>query len=190
MRERLLRDESGFTLSEMLVTLVVMMMVMFALYSVFDMSMRVFSYGNDKTEAVANARLGLEKMEREIKAAYPYDKANDNTTLLAAWTADQITFGNDLNGNRVVDSGEVITYQRSVSDPTILQRETGGSPRPMVEYVDGLSFQYLNRFGGSATQESEIAAVRIDLTIRVERGLGGPATQTLNTDVTLRNRVN
>jgi len=190
MRERLLRDESGFTLSEMLVTMIIMTMVMFALYSIFDMSIRVFSYGNDKTEAVANARLGLQKMEREIKAAYPYDKANDNTTLLAAWTAEQITFGNDLNGNGVVDSGEVITYRRSVSDPTILQRETGGSPQPVVEYVDGLSFQYLNRFGGPVTQESEIAVVRVSLTIRVDRSVGGPATQTLNTDVTLRNRVN
>ncbi len=190
MRDRLLRDESGFTLSEVLVTMMVMVTVMFALYSIFDMSIRVFSFGNDKSEAAQNARLGLEKMQREIKAAYPYDKANGNTTLLAAWTASEITFGNDLNGNHVVDSSEVITYRRGTSDPTILHREKGGSSQPVIEYVDGLSFQYLNRLGGSATQESEITTVRISLTTRVDRSAGGPATQTLTTDVALRSRVN
>jgi prepilin-type N-terminal cleavage/methylation domain-containing protein len=186
--ERLLRDESGFTLPEVLVTAMVMTMVMFALYSVFDMSLRVFSFGNDKTEAVENARLGLEKMAREIKAAYPYDKAGGDTTVLATRTESQITFGNDLNGNREVDPDEVITYRRG-SDPTILVREKNGSSEPVIEYVDGLSFQYLNRFDASTSIESEVAIVRINLTIRVDRGVGAPATQTLTTDVALRNRL-
>ena len=188
MRERLLRDESGFTLSEVLVTVTMMTMVMFALYSIFDMSMRVFSFGNDKTEAVENARLGLEKMAREIKAAYPYDKANGNTMVLTAWTESQITFGNDLNGNRVVDSDEVISYRRG-ADPTTLVREKGGSSQSVIEYVDGLSFQYLDRFDAPASSESEIAIVRINLVIRVDRGVRAPATQTLSTDVALRNSL-
>jgi prepilin-type N-terminal cleavage/methylation domain-containing protein len=188
VREQLLREEGGFTLSEVLVTMMIMTVVLFALYSIFDMSMRVFSFGNDKTEAVENARLGLEKMEREIRAAYPYDKANGNTTVLTTWTVSQITFGNDLNGNRVVDSSEVITYRRA-ADPTTLERVKGGSPEPVIEYVDGLSFQYLNRFDATASSEGEIAIVRINLTIRVDRGAGGPTTQTLTTDVALRNRL-
>jgi prepilin-type N-terminal cleavage/methylation domain-containing protein len=189
VRERLLREQGGFTLPEMLVTIMIMIVGLFALYSVFDMSIRVFSFGNDKTEAVQNARLGLEKMEREIRAAYPYDKANGNTTVLTAWTTDQITFGNDLNGNRVVDPSEVITYRRGVTDPTTLERQKGGSSPPVIEYVDSLSFQYLNRFDATASSEGQIAIVHINLTIRVDRGVAGPATQTLTTDVALRNRL-
>jgi hypothetical protein len=185
-----LREEGGFTYPEVLVATMLMVAVLFALYSIFDMSIRVFSVGNAKVEAAENARLGLEKMEREIRAAYPYDKANGNTTVLATWTANQITFGNDLNGNHVVDSGEVIAYRRNASDPTILEREKGGTPQPVIDYVDGLSFQYLNRFGASALSEGEIAIVRINLAIRVDRSAGGPATQTLTTDVALRNRLN
>jgi Tfp pilus assembly protein PilW len=189
VRERLLREEGGFTLAEVLVTMMIMIVVLFALYSIFDMSMRVFSFGNDKTEAAENARLGLEKMEREIRAAYPYDKAAGDTSVLTTWTSDQITFGNDLNGNRVVDSGEVITYRRGVSDPTTLERQKGGSSQPVIEYVDGLSFQYLNRFDATASSEDQIAIVRINLTIKVGRGVAGPATQTLTTDVAFRNRL-
>ena len=52
MRWRVAKEESGFTLPEVLVAMVMMLTVMFALYSIFDMSLRVFSFGNDKVEAV------------------------------------------------------------------------------------------------------------------------------------------
>ena len=198
MTERLLKEEGGFSLPELLVTMMVMITVLFALYSIFDMSLRVFSFGNDKTEAVENARLGLEKMEREIRAAYPYNKPAGQKHLLwspgypttgAIPASDQISFGNDLNGNRVVDTDEVITYRRNASTSTILEREKGGSAQPVVEHVDGLTFEYLNRYGATATSETGVATVHITLEITVDRGLGRPATQTLTTDVTLRNRV-
>ncbi len=189
-RGRMLRDENGFTLPEVMVTIMLMLTVMFALYSIFDTSLRVFSFGNDKTEATENARLGLERMEREIRAAYPRDKTVDppNTALFSTWTADQIAFGNDLNGNRKVDSDEVIAYRRG-ADPTTLQREKAGNSQAMVEFVDGLAFEYLDRYGATAISEDKVFVVRISLTVKVDRGLGGPTTQTLTTDVALRNRV-
>ncbi len=125
MKGRFFREEAGFTLPEMMVTIMVMLIVLFALYSIFDMSIRVFSFGNDKVEAVENARLGLEKMEREIRAAYPYDKGAvtpdkhlfDSNT----WKATEIKFGNDLDGNKKVECPnaagdcEIISYK---VDPT------------------------------------------------------------------------
>jgi len=78
-KRRSLRDESGFTLTEVLVTIMIMVVVLFALYSIFDMGLRVFAFGNDKLEAVENARLGLERMEREVRAAYPYDRTNEES---------------------------------------------------------------------------------------------------------------
>ena len=192
----LLAEEGGFTLVELLVTMMMMLTVMFALYSIFDMSLRVFAFGNDKTEATENARLGLERMEREIRAAYPQDKAGVNGTvneaLITSALADpatEITFGNDLNGNRLVDANEIITYQRGV-DPTTLVRENDGASEPVVEFVDGLTFEYLDRYGTTATSEENVYAVRISLTTEVDRSLADPTTQTLSTDVALRNRTN
>lgn len=214
MRERLLRDEGGFTLPEVLVTMMIMVTVMFALYSIFDMSLRVFSFGNDETEAVENARLGLEKMEREIRAAYPYDKAASpsNTTLLTTWTANRITFGNDLDGNRKIECPtpevtprcEVISYQiyDTGGGNYALGRanSAGGTLQPVVEFVDyvsssntGLRFRYFERNGVteviSGGDESKIVIVSIELSIKVQRG-AQPGTQTLTTDVALRNRLN
>jgi prepilin-type N-terminal cleavage/methylation domain-containing protein len=212
MRDRLLREEGGFTLPEMMVTMMIMIVVLFALYSIFDMSIRVFRFGNNKVEAVENARLGLEKMEREIRAAYPYDRAASNSHIFfstsdsataAMPSATQITFGNDLNGNRKLDcpnpsNCEFITYKRSQSGATrtLLRNVTstgsssGSGGAPVVEFVNGangLNFAYLKSNGDPATQESEIELVRITLDIKVEGG-ANDGTQTLTTDVDLRNR--
>ncbi len=211
MRERLLRNEAGFTLAELMVTIMVMTTVLFALYSIFDMSLRVFSFGNNKVEAVENARLGLEKMERETRAAYPQDKIAGNTTLLTAWTDKSIAFGNDLDGNRKIEcfAGgsppcETLSYDvYSMGSTYALGRinTPGGSREPVVEFVDrvsdsdtGLRFRYFESDGTTEVipgvgAESRIALVRIELRIRVERGAQA-GTQTLTTDVALRNRRN
>ena len=138
MRQRLskvLASEEGFTLAEVLVTTMVMLLVLFALYGIFDMSIRVFSFGNDKVEATENARLGLEKMEREIRAAHPYDASDDSTandhlffdtrapTTGAMPPAARITFGNDfaVPGDGRLDCSdpghcEYITYKLASTD--------------------------------------------------------------------------
>ena len=192
---------------EMLVSITVMIVVLFALYSVFDMSLRVFGVGNDKVEATENARLGLDKMAREIRAAYPANKiagkphlfwAQGAPATAAMPTAGQITFGNDLNGNRriynsstgTLDANEEITYAVS---GTTLQR----NGQPVVDFVqdvdgDGsaLKFEYLDANGATVTSEGNIVMVRIKLEVAVDRGIHEePVTQSLQTKVTLRNRV-
>jgi type II secretory pathway component PulJ len=211
---RLIREEGGFTLPEMLVSITVMIVVLFALYSVFDMSLRVFGIGNDKLEATENARLGLAKMARELRAAYPYDKVNDTSTdtLLphlfwnsatptspAFPTSNSVTFGNDLNGNRKIDvATEQITYSLS---GTTLQR----NGQPAVEFVQdvaaepgpALEFKYYdangntvdNADGDTVINEARITMVRIELEVAVDRGIHEqPVTQVLQTKVALRNR--
>jgi prepilin-type N-terminal cleavage/methylation domain-containing protein len=211
---RVLREEVGFTLPEVLVATTLMVVVLFALYSIFDMSMRVFSFGNDKVEAVENARLGLERMGREIRAAYPYNKPAGQDHLL--WSpgypatgeippSGRISFGNDLNGNRKIEcppppapssACETITYDvyrpsGSATDALGRAKSSGGVRQPVAGYiedVDGdgkaLTFGYLDRFGDPATSEAEVALVRIKLETRVN----GRA-QTLATLVALRNRM-
>ena len=206
MKRRILREEGGFTLAEVMVTMLIMVTVMFALYSIFDMSLRVYGVGNDKVEATQNARIGLDKIARELRAAYPASKAGGKTQLFWAPgacltavmpTQTQITFGNDSNGNRMIcnattglmDAGEEITY--SVSGST-LQR----NGQPVVEFLqdldgDGkaLTFTYMDAKGTTTSSEAAIARVHVKLEVAVDRGIHEePVKQTLETDVALRNR--
>lgn len=227
---RLAKDEGGFTLVEVLVTVMIMIVVLFALYGIFDMGLRVFAFGNNKVEAVENARLGMERMEREIRAAYPVDRNADDDDRYLFFdangatsnppedmpTATGITFGNDLgSGNGRIECPnldgdcEYITYKLSpedASDPNAarsLQRvntaNSGNPGEPVIEFVDttgpngGLNFGYFSQnVSGTLSEvldgdQSKFDIVRITLDIRVQSGQQS-ATQTLTTDVSLRNR--
>jgi prepilin-type N-terminal cleavage/methylation domain-containing protein len=217
VKERFLREERGFSLPEMITTIFIMGVVFLALHSIFTMSLRVYSFGNNKVEAVESARLGLEKMEREIRQAYAFDRGNDNPVLLLfeTWDPAAIRFGNELDGNMVIecpnaDQCEKIGYQvyenPAGSGNYALGRDnsstgttnTEANLQPVAEYVDyvdeantGLSFEYLGSECPPAPEgceaEDQIERVRIELRIRVDKGLND-ATQILTTDVALRNR--
>lgn len=208
---RLIHEQAGFTLVEMMVTMMVMIVVLFALYNIFDSSVRVFSFGNNKVEAVENARLGLEKMEREVRAAYPVNKAGGDPQVLSSWTAKRVTFGNDLDGNGRIEcvSGgtpcERITYdvyQPAGGSTYALGRanSVSGGMKPVVEFIDytdtnntGLSFKYYEKNGTTEIvpgpgDESKIAVVQVELKVKKE-GASQDAMQVLATDIALRNRV-
>ncbi len=180
MRERLLKEEGGFTLPEVLVAMVMMVTVMFALYAIFDMSLRVFSFGNDKVEAVENARVGLTKMEREVRAAYPENRANGQNTLLFPGTdTDAIVFRNDLDGNRLAAADEEIRYE---VDGGTLER----NGQSAVENASDLNFEYQDEQGNALDPNTDLPdteIVEISLTVDVDG-----RTQVLSTDVFLRNQ--
>jgi type II secretory pathway component PulJ len=182
------RQEGGFTLVEALVAMLVMVTVMFALYAIFDAGIRVFQFGNDKTEAVESARIGMERMEREIRAAYPHSRTNDGVVLFPSFgpnPSESISFGNDLNGDGAIgtaSSGERIEYRLVDESPPTLYRQ--GNPLAMSASPGGLVFTYFDEEGNLATEERDARVVRIELAIDVDGRV-----QTLTTDVALRNRV-
>jgi len=158
-RERFLKDERGFSLPEMIITIIIMSVVMISLGSVFDMSVRIFTFGNNKVEAVESARIGMEKMEREIRAAYPVNasaatpylffSANGATSNPPQAMPDpaQITFGNERGaegeGNGQIDclapaNCEYITYKLSEPsfDPPCTLSDTGCSTLLRVNTAD------------------------------------------------------
>jgi Tfp pilus assembly protein PilW len=220
---RFLGEERGFTLMEMTVTTIIWIVVLMALYSVFDMSITAFRVGNNKVEAVEGARLGLERMEREIRQAYVLDRAN-SPQVFEIWdpTLDRIRFGNDLDGSKGIACPNTATppqcerigyqvYQPAGGTTYALGRSNSvaGTLQPVVEDIDyvsatdtGLAFTYCERLQGAdavpndncltgfdvATSEETISMVRIQLRVRVDGGNVQDSTQTLTTDVALRNR--
>lgn len=199
MRRRL-AGEDGFTFPEALVAMVMMAVVLFALYAVFDAGVRVFGAGRDNAEAVQAARLGLARMEREIRMAYPRGKADEDVTLLTDFGEERLDFGNDLNGNRrtvdpatgLAEPGEGISYTL----------DAGGAPlrngRLLVESagdVDGdgraLTFEYFDANGDpvGAGDEEVVSLVRMELEISEDSKAGRePVERVLRTGVALRNR--
>ena len=197
--------EAGFTLVEVLVAAAMMFAVLFALYAIFDVSVRAFGYGGDRVEAVGNARLAMDRMQREIRAAYPYDQTTDppkrylflnslDPTKPAVPTATRIAFGNETTDDRKIEATEVIGYYLGGHD---LKRSKGGSVQTLLDSVatDGLRFTPCRTADDcppavAVTDEAEIRLLRIELVVEVERRGEDPARQRLATDVYLRNRGN
>lgn len=197
------RKEEGFTLAEVLVAATMMFAVLFALYSIFDVSVRAFGYGGDRLEAVEKARIAMSRMERELRAAHPYDLTSHppkrhlfldpaNPTQPAVPTTTRIFFANEAGGDRRIGGSEVIGYYLSGHE---LKRSKGGSAQTLVDSVatNGLHFTLCRSADEcppalAITDEAEIRVVRIELTVEVRRRGEDPTRQTLTTDVFLRNR--
>lgn len=210
---RLLNEEGGFTLAEMLVTMAMMITVLFALYSIFDMTLRVFSFSNDKVEAVENSRVALERMEREIRMAYPRERAAGNEALFTVsgttntFGADSaigfrtdgtaITFGNDLNSDRTVqvydevilywvDNGKLMRFFKS--NPSTVLTDLGSNGSVSFQYFKDDSLDADSQpdpvsLPLTTASELTVDVVRITLKVDVDDRI-----QELSTDVALRNR--
>ncbi|HET7480769.1 MAG TPA: hypothetical protein VFJ72_14785, partial [Rubrobacteraceae bacterium] len=117
-------------------------------------------------------------------------------------TSTQITLGNDLDGNRKIacpntqSKCEYITYR--LSGATLLRNNTanassgGDAVAENVKDVDGdgkaLTFSYMKSNGTTATSESDIRIVRVKLEVSKSGGSFDDGTQTVTTDIALRNR--
>jgi hypothetical protein len=193
-RKRLVCEEAGFTLTEILVTTMIMIIVLFALYSIFDMGLRVYSFGNDKVDATEKARLGMEKMEREIRAAYPVDGVNgQNHVFFPSGSPDpansaptlpggqSITFGNDLPSagappNRMIDPEEAITYELRNSDGT------AACPDPAID-PDADCTVFRREGSGGNFEPMVESVVPSGLTFEFLRNNMAPATFADGTDI-------
>ncbi|MBA3636698.1 MAG: hypothetical protein H0W57_09810 [Rubrobacteraceae bacterium] len=208
MRARLLRDESGFTLAEVSVTITIMIIVLFALHSMFEMSLKVYSYGHNKVEATEVSRVALEKMEREIRQASAYNQPSD-MHLFDQRTANEIRFGNDLNGSGAIEcpnsSGRCEKFGYRLNNGTLGRDSTStgatntlGNLRPVAENVQSLTFTYYNKSGAvvapggteatDPTATTYVDRVQVSLVVSVDQGIGKPGTQTITSIIDLRNR--
>ncbi len=200
----ILRDERGFTLTEMMTTTMIFLVSLLALFGISDMSLKVFSYGNNKVEAVENARVGMEKMEREIRQAY----APSGAQMFDTWTSTQIRFGNDLDGNGVIacpnSTGRCEKIGYRLNGTTLGRDNTSAGTtntvanlQPVAEHVQSLTFTYYDRNGNvvvpgvdpdGVDNERHIDRVLVSIGISVNEGVGRSGTQTLTSVVDLRNR--
>jgi prepilin-type N-terminal cleavage/methylation domain-containing protein len=177
---RLGADEDGFTLPEVLVAMTMMATVLLALYAVFDATVRVFELAGDELEAAESARLGLARMEREIRAAYPHDGG----VLLDTREPTRIAFQN----KPTEAPPQTITYSLGGGSPSYLRRNGQRLAGPLAG-SDGLRFEYCEGATDCSSpvgEESRIELVRITLGVRMPDD--PEASRTLTTDVYLRNR--
>jgi prepilin-type N-terminal cleavage/methylation domain-containing protein len=105
----ILGRRGGFTLLEMLISVVVFGIVLIGIYSIFGDSQSLQRKTVDRSEAQQNARNALDTIQRELRlAGYGIDGATQVPIIVAS--EYRVTFVRDMDSDGVVDPGETITY--------------------------------------------------------------------------------
>jgi len=186
-------DQQGFSLMEVLISLSVFTIVLFAVYTTFTASHRTFARGEDKIELQQTIRVAMGMAASEIRTA-GYDPSNPavipvlpSPTAIQAANANSLTFVADVDGNNVTDQ---VTYRLQ---GTQLIRDFGGAPpfpalvsEQLADGVTALSFAYFDSSDNPTATLANIRRITIGLTVQ-ETGVGGQQSLPLTMDVRLRN---
>ena len=182
-----IRDQRGFTLTELLVVTAVLGMILGAVVLIQQQGQQAYIFGSHRVEVQQNNRAALELMVRELRSA---------TSVTAVPSATNLTFL-DENGN-------TIQYQISgaILNRTVTVAGTA-TTTPLIGGVNSLAMTYCSDWDPSKTTAQNIALppcattpalvklIRLQLVTGTEDqvGSGSPGNQraTMETLVRLRN---
>ena len=136
-----LRDQRGFTLTELLVVAAVLGMILGAVVLVQQQGQQAYIFGSHRVEVQQNNRAALELMVRELRSA---------TSITAVPSATNLTFL-DENGN-------TIQYQISgaILNRTVTVAGTA-TTTPLIGGVNSLAMTYCSDWDPSKTTAQNIA---------------------------------
>jgi type IV pilus assembly protein PilW len=170
------RSEHGFSLTELLVAMVILALVTLGLVTLLNSGQQSFLTGSNQVESQENLRSALDRIAGDIRSA-GYDPTGAgfaplvNTGGAGMPTATAFRIQNDLDGNGVVtDPGERIDY---VINGALLQRQAIGVDAAPQTVIGGINltgvaaaFQYSDAAGANPGSEALIRTVVVTLQTR------------------------
>lgn len=129
MNVKRMSGASGFTLVEVTIAVLLFALVIGSIYEIYVRGERSQQVGIELAEASQNARSGVDLMARELRSAgYGIDPSSQPSIVTGSQY--RVTFALDLNGNRHIDMGEVVTYflDPNANDPLV----AGSNPYDFV----------------------------------------------------------
>jgi type IV pilus assembly protein PilW len=184
MRPQGIRCQCGFSLTELLVAMVLTGVVTTAVYSTYRSQQQAYVKQSDACLVQQNLRAAMYHLERSIRMAGFNPTAKPMTVGLsgiASPTQNQITLAYDTNENGVLDANETYGFQRNATTNT-LDMTQGGPAQILAEGVTALTFTFLDSNNNPST--ANIVSVIITIT-----GTRGTHTSTLTNRVFCRNLV-
>ncbi len=199
MSDSLIKNEQGFTIIELVVSVAIGMLLLGVALSMFYIQRKSFITQEQISEMQQNVRAAMEIISRETRmAGYNPKKATfDGVT----YDTSQLRIQADLNGDGVTTATdyEDITYlyydETDPNYPREIKRKlkSTGTFQPLAENIEDFNFDYLDSIGTGTTASSEISQVRITIIGRTARPdpfynpNNGYRTYTLTSYVTPKN---
>jgi len=185
------RHQSGFTLVELLITLLIFSVASTAIYTSYLTQQKTYIAQSQVTAMQQSIRTGMYHLERELRMA-GFDPHNTAKAGFLTATANDIEFTADFKKvdgkfNGKIDTNEKIRYNLASGD-TVLRRNEGGGLQALAENIDVIDFVYLDKDNDvlnpdlgdvPANDLKKIRSVQITMVARTEK----PDPEYLNTNV-------
>jgi type II secretory pathway pseudopilin PulG len=195
------KNEAGFSVTEMVVTMMIMLAIMGLVTTLFSRSLNTKTRESSRTDAQTASQAALNVMSREIaNAGYgtvTNGLMNDSGQDLLHFVSNHVNTNDNL-----LQPGENVTYYFEPGTKSILRYDANGagpgSPLTsiIINRISNVEYQYFDYTGNQALPTGPFLAptantgrVRIKLTVNMEQVVGqvNPDKVELTTDVTLRN---
>jgi len=179
----------GFTVTELVLALAIMMMVMAAIVSLLISLNRVYAAQNVIAGVQQVTRAGINIMTRNIRLAGLNPLKINRIGILEA-SVNKIRFQHDTNGSGTIETGqdEDSAYLLNGNHQLIRQKDGNSrSNKSLVDHVSDLTFKYVDRNNEETSILDEIHTVEISLTVREPAGKDKFISRTYSTRVICRN---
>ena len=179
----------GFTVTELVLALAMMMMIMAAMVSLLISLNRVYTALNVTAGVQQVTRAGINIMTRDIRMAGLNPLKINQIGLLEA-SVNKIRFQHDTNGSGSIETGqdEDIAYLLNGNHQLIRQKDGNSrSNKSLIDHVTDLTFKYFDRDDRETSLFDEIHTVEISLTVREPAGRDKYISRTYSTRVICRN---
>jgi type IV pilus assembly protein PilW len=185
-------EADGFTVTELVLALAMMMMVMAAMVSLLISLNRSYTAQNVTAGVQQVTRAGINIMTRDIRMAGLNPLKINQIGILEA-SVDKIRFQHDTNGNGTIESDqdEDTAYLLNRNHQLIRQKDGNTrSNKSLINYVEDLTFKYIDRDDEETSILNDIHSVEISLMVREPAGNNKYISRTYSTRVICRNLVN
>ena len=185
-------EADGFTVTELVLALAMMMMVMAAMFSLLISLNRTYTTQNVTAGVQQVTRAGINIMTRDIRMAGLNPLKINQIGILEA-SVDKIRFQHDTNGNGTIESDqdEDTAYLLNRNHQLIRQKDGNTrSNKSLINHVEDLTFKYVDRNDEETSILDDIHSVEISLMVREPAGSNKFVSRTYSTRVICRNLVN
>ena len=179
----------GFTVTELVLALAIMMMVISAMVSLLISLNGAFVVQNVTAGVQQVTRSGINIMTRSIRMAGLNPLKIKRIGIMQA-SVGKIRLQQDTNSSGTIEIGENEDIAYLINDNHQLIRQKDGNSRSnksLIDHVNALTFKYFNRDNEETNILDNIHTVEISLTIREPAGKEKFISRTYATRVISRN---
>lgn len=154
-----MRNERGYTLAELLTAMAVLALLMAGLFLTLQEGQTVYSFGAGRAEVQQNARVGLERILRELRTA---------CLVITAQPSDvKFTYMDEASTSCTVGA-VTVEYNLSGTNLQRIQTAPTATTGTLVGGVTGLAIVYYDVNNATTTTPANVYGVDITLTARSE----------------------